>query len=383
LEADVRVSTVDAGGDILRDARGRACSLASVRGRPVILACAAGIELGDGGAVFATAALRAELRGLGAALILIEPRGLWRLEPDDELEPLSVADEENEGVRRPVTPSALLARLGIPPGDDGAAAVPRPQHLTLMMLDHEGRVGWRWSDPTPGGDGVGRLIETLHRAAEFRAAGAARLLPGRGDWCLTRRTMMGSSLAAALALAMSEGAHAADSGRGAGGPTTTASAESARITLDINGTPHVLDIEPRVSLLDALREHAGLTGTKKGCDHGQCGACTVLVDGRRIDSCLTLAVMHQGSKITTIEGLARGDQLHPMQSAFLEHDAFQCGYCTPGQILSAVGLLAEGHARSANDVREQMSGNLCRCGAYNNIVDAIETVRKGGQPRKA
>ena len=130
-----------------------------------------------------------------------------------------------------------------------------------------------------------------------------------------------------------------------------------------------------MTLLDALREYAGLTGSKKGCDHGQCGACTVLIDGRRINSCLTLAVMHAGKQITTVEGLAQGDALHPVQAAFIKHDAFQCGYCTPGQLCSAVGLLNEGHSRTDDDVREQMSGNICRCGAYNNILAAIQEAR--------
>jgi xanthine dehydrogenase YagT iron-sulfur-binding subunit len=143
------------------------------------------------------------------------------------------------------------------------------------------------------------------------------------------------------------------------------------ITLNINGENYPLQIEPRVSLLDALRENIGLTGTKKGCDHGQCGACTVLIDNRRVNSCLTLAVMAAGQRVTTIEGVAAGEQLHPVQAAFIEHDAFQCGYCTPGQICSAVGLLNEGHARTDDDIREQMSGNICRCGAYPNIVDAV------------
>ena len=156
----------------------------------------------------------------------------------------------------------------------------------------------------------------------------------------------------------------------------SAAIEAGLVKLDVNGKAHTLQLEARVTLLDALRERLGLTGTKKGCDHGQCGACTVLVDGRRVLSCLTLAIMHQGAKVTTIEGLADGDELHPMQAAFLEHDGFQCGYCTPGQIMSAVGLLAEGHARSADDVREQMSGNICRCGAYPNILAAIEQVRR-------
>jgi xanthine dehydrogenase YagT iron-sulfur-binding subunit len=143
------------------------------------------------------------------------------------------------------------------------------------------------------------------------------------------------------------------------------------IRLNVNGRDQRLEIDPRVTLLDALREHLQLTGTKKGCDHGQCGACTVHVNGRRINSCLTFAIMHQGDDITTIEGLADGDELHPVQAAFIEHDAFQCGYCTPGQIMSAVAVLNEPVAASDDAVREAMSGNICRCGAYPNIVSAI------------
>lgn len=160
-------------------------------------------------------------------------------------------------------------------------------------------------------------------------------------------------------------------------PTATSSMEvsSVPVKLRVNGAEHALEIDPRVTLLDALRERIGLTGTKKGCDHGQCGACTVLVDGRRINSCLTLAVMQEGAAITTIEGLAQGDELHPMQAAFIKHDGFQCGYCTPGQICSAVGLLNEGHAKTDDEVRELMSGNICRCGAYPNIVNAIQEAR--------
>ncbi len=146
------------------------------------------------------------------------------------------------------------------------------------------------------------------------------------------------------------------------------------IDLFINGQSTHLDVEPWTSLLDALREQLHLTGTKKGCDHGQCGACTVLVDGTRINACLALAVMQDGKQITTIEGLGTVAALHPMQEAFIEHDAFQCGYCTPGQICSAVGMIKEGHARTADEIRELMSGNLCRCGAYPNIVAAIEQV---------
>jgi xanthine dehydrogenase YagT iron-sulfur-binding subunit len=154
------------------------------------------------------------------------------------------------------------------------------------------------------------------------------------------------------------------------------------ITLKVNGVAHRLTVAPWTTLLDALREHLDLTGTKKGCDHGQCGACTVLLDGRRINACLTLAVMKDGAEVTTIEGLADGSVLHAMQQAFIEHDAFQCGYCTPGQICSAAGLIAEGRARTADEIRELMSGNICRCGAYPNILAAIEQVlagRKGEQ----
>ncbi len=147
------------------------------------------------------------------------------------------------------------------------------------------------------------------------------------------------------------------------------------VGLTVNGVRHDLTVDSRTTLLDLLREQLGLTGTKKGCDHGQCGACTVLIDGRRVYSCLTLAVMHAGPRITTVEGLADGDTLHPVQQAFVERDAFQCGYCTSGQICSAVGLLHEGHARTDAEVRELMSGNICRCGAYPNIVAAIQDAR--------
>ena len=179
-------------------------------------------------------------------------------------------------------------------------------------------------------------------------------------------------------------------------PVATATADAhaavptATVHLTVNGERHVLVIEPRVTVLDALREHLHLMGTKKGCDRGQCGACTVLVDGRRINACLALAIAHDGDAIQTIEGLGQPEQLHPMQAAFVEHDAFQCGYCTPGQICSAVALLAEAKRGDASavtadvrqlareltndEIRERMSGNLCRCGAYPNIVRAVRTV---------
>jgi xanthine dehydrogenase YagT iron-sulfur-binding subunit len=150
------------------------------------------------------------------------------------------------------------------------------------------------------------------------------------------------------------------------------SAPSISVNLTINGTRHALTLDPRSTLLDVLREHLDLTGSKKGCDQGQCGACTVLIDGRRVLSCLTLAVMKEGAGIITVEGLAKDGKLHPLQQAFIDHDAFQCGYCTPGQICSAAGLIVEGKAKSADEIRELMSGNICRCGAYSNIVAAIQ-----------
>jgi xanthine dehydrogenase YagT iron-sulfur-binding subunit len=158
-------------------------------------------------------------------------------------------------------------------------------------------------------------------------------------------------------------------------PATAAGApvanEELAVTLRVNSVDHALSLEPRVTLLDALRERLHFTGTKKGCDHGQCGACTVHVDGRRVLACLTLAATCEGREVTTIEGLARNGALHPMQESFVEHDAFQCGYCTPGQIMSAIACVTEGRASSAESIREYMSGNICRCGAYPNIVAAI------------
>jgi xanthine dehydrogenase YagT iron-sulfur-binding subunit len=165
------------------------------------------------------------------------------------------------------------------------------------------------------------------------------------------------------------------------GTSTKVDASSVTwLTLRVNRKEHKLQVDTRATLLDALREYLGLTGTKKGCDRGECGACTVLIDGRRVNACLTFAVMQQDREITTIEGLAQGDQLHPVQAAFIEHDGFQCGYCTPGQIMSAVALLDEGHTGSAEEIREWMSGNICRCGAYPNIVEAIQRLAERKTP---
>jgi xanthine dehydrogenase YagT iron-sulfur-binding subunit len=182
----------------------------------------------------------------------------------------------------------------------------------------------------------------------------------------TRREVVAGAAVVPIAMSMSSDATAQP--RAANG----ASSSAVSVNLTVNGTRHALTLDPRSTLLDVLREHLDLTGSKKGCDQGQCGACTVLIDGRRVVSCLTLAVMTDGKSITTIEGLAKNGTLHPLQQAFIDHDAFQCGYCTPGQICSAAGLIAEGKAKTAEEIRELMSGNICRCGAYTNIVAAIQ-----------
>jgi xanthine dehydrogenase YagT iron-sulfur-binding subunit len=187
----------------------------------------------------------------------------------------------------------------------------------------------------------------------------------------SRRQFLGALAATAAApLAFAKTGLAAEAD-----PVTTPPGSAMPVTLKVNGTVHRLNLDPRVTVLDALREHIGLTGSKKGCDQGQCGACTMLIDGRRVLGCLTLAAAADGHDITTIEGLANGDTLHPMQQAFLDNDAYQCGYCTPGQIMSAIACVKEGHADSDDDIREYMSGNLCRCAAYPKIVLAVQQAK--------
>jgi xanthine dehydrogenase YagT iron-sulfur-binding subunit len=209
------------------------------------------------------------------------------------------------------------------------------------------------------------------------------------DISITRRDLLIAGALSVTAAAVPAIAGAQDAApSGASRPPVT-----AKLSFHVNGKRHELDLDTRTTLLDALREHLQLTGTKKGCDHGQCGACTVIVDGRRINACLTLAVMHEGAQVTTIEGLGNKDNLHPMQAAFIKHDGYQCGYCTPGQICSAVSVLNEirqgipSHVSAdltkppqitADEIRERMSGNICRCGAYSNILDAITEV--AGRP---
>jgi len=181
----------------------------------------------------------------------------------------------------------------------------------------------------------------------------------------TRREVVAGGAMAPIAMSMPS--DAAAQSRATNGASST-----VPVNLTVNGTRHALTLDPRSTLLDVLREHLDLTGSKKGCDQGQCGACTVLINGRRVVSCLTLAVMTDGASVTTIEGLAKNGTLHPLQQAFIDQDAFQCGYCTPGQICSAAGLIAEGKAKTPAEIRELMSGNICRCGAYTNIVAAIQ-----------
>jgi len=210
-------------------------------------------------------------------------------------------------------------------------------------------LGARWEDLDPS-----LILGTPETRRQF-----IRQVAGTGI-ALT----IGINLLSAPALAAERSTSSASSG-----------GDSVAVKLKINGKEYALDLDPRTTLLDALRERLHLTGSKKGCDHGQCGACTVLVNGRRINSCLALAAMLDGDEITTIEGLMNGEELHPMQAAFIEHDGFQCGYCTPGQICSAVALIKENHANNDDEIREWMSGNICRCGAYPNILSAIKEAK--------
>ena len=241
----------------------------------------------------------------------------------------------------------------------------------LFVVDEQGVIRWRY---VSGVDAIPQSSIPRPSAPEPPSVQTGLMT--------TRREFVQAALAAAAILAAAlapRELHAALSSLD-GLPSDRIAPQS--VTLNINGKTVALSLEPRVTLLDALREYAGITGTKKGCDHGQCGACTVHVDGRRVLSCMTFAVMQQGHEITTIEGLAAGDTLNPMQQAFITHDGFQCGYCTSGQIMSAMGVLHEPWGPSDDDVREAMSGNICRCGAYPGIVAAVQSVR-ANNPRAA
>jgi len=306
--------------------------------------------------------LVASLGGVaGARLLEIGGAGPWRdLTFDDAALSLPVLSAADADVAR---------RYGI--GDEPA----------VFVIDAEGVVRWSQvgamslANPVA----IARAISAV--AAPFVDAPNDEAAP-RLAW--TRRDFVATTLAAAFALALRPVEARADQ---VAVLAPRPALRAQRVTLSVNGRELALDLEPRVTLLDALREYAGLTGTKKGCDHGQCGACTVHIDGRRELSCMTFAVMQEGHRITTIEGLASGDRLHPMQQAFITHDGFQCGYCTSGQIMSAVAVLDESWGPGDDDVREAMSGNICRCGAYPGIVAAVQEVRRaqasngGGQTR--
>jgi xanthine dehydrogenase YagT iron-sulfur-binding subunit len=276
----------------------------------------------------------------GARLIHLRTDGVWRA--------LAFADDT---VSLPVVEDDEIARdFGV----DGEPAV--------FVIDADNIVRWRHVGRRPA-DAV-----ALGRA--LSEASTARATPSN-MW--SRREFVATALGVAIALTLEPRFARTEAAAEA---MTKLSSAAQPVRLNVNGKDITLQLEPRVSLLDALREYAGMTGTKKGCDHGQCGACTVHVDGRRALSCLSFAVMQQGKKITTIEGLADGDNLHPMQQAFITHDGFQCGYCTSGQIMSATAMVNEPWGTADSDVREAMSGNLCRCGAYVGIVAAIQEVRQ-------
>jgi len=232
----------------------------------------------------------------------------------------------------------------------------------VFVIDRDGVVQWCHvgADAPDTGEIVRALTEAARRAPSMTP----------GNW--SRRQFVATVLAVAFALTIRPRFSRAD-------VIARTTSETSAVALNVNGKDLTLQLDPRVTLLDALREYAGLTGSKKGCDHGQCGACTVHVDGRRTLSCLTFAVMQQGKRITTIEGLAHGEDLHPLQRAFIAHDGFQCGYCTSGQIMSAAGMMTEPWGERDDDVREAMSGNICRCGAYPGIVAAIQEVRQSGR----
>jgi xanthine dehydrogenase YagT iron-sulfur-binding subunit len=301
--------------------------------------------------------IRAELRGLGAALLIVSKDWLFFFRADDELEAIGQTTSVGPSLER------LFARHGLSPN------VLVSEGMTLALLDGDGGLRFRRTIAGPAA-----VADSLLLALQLAGADVARASRGPRQGQVSRREVVTLSLLGSLALVLAEACKHKTPAPVAAPPPPVATHE-VPVELNINGKVHALKLEPRVSLLDTLRERLGLTGTKKGCDHGQCGACTVLVDGRRVNACLTLAIMAQKKPIITIEGLAEGEQLHALQHAFISEDALQCGYCTPGQIMSAAGLLKENRARSDDQVREQMSGNICRCGAYANIVRAIQSAR--------
>jgi xanthine dehydrogenase YagT iron-sulfur-binding subunit len=337
----------------VRSRRGAFVTLSRFEGQPVVLGVFDAWHP-DGASLDA---IRAELRGLGAAIVIISGAGVWAFGPDDDVE-LWAAQED-------VEPGVLEAARR----DLGCAAAGSGARSALLVLDGEHVVRFARRDVP---DGPSTLASALSEAGRA-------LITRHAPHGMTRRELLNVCLVAGFALALDACAPKMRT-RTPASSTPSARVAAAATELDValvvNDLEHRLRLEPRVSLLDALRERLGMTGTKKGCDHGQCGACTVLVDGRRVNACLMLAVMAQGAKVTTIEGLERNGTLHPLQAAFIAEDAFQCGYCTPGQIMSAEGLLRERRDVPVAEIPEHMSGNLCRCGAYPNIVRAIDRARK-------
>jgi xanthine dehydrogenase YagT iron-sulfur-binding subunit len=372
---------------VLTEISGRSVTLSELRGQPVILAFYPpewDPSRADQLAHFNW--LVRQVPGVNAELLGISMDGMWCQ--------LAFA---GDSVRVP-----LLADL-----DPNGAVAERYDVLgqqALFVVDAEGTIAWRHAGPAGMAPNAAELLAALEGLAmPASEAQSARVVPrpdaargvnsAKDDIPLppcaqprddaesssllmpSRREFVTTALAAALAFAAAPLVASAEPIAARLAEPLHPEAAAASVTLRVNGRSVNMNIEPRVTLLDALREYAGLTGTKKGCDHGQCGACTVHVNGRRQLSCLTFAIMHQGDEITTVEGLANGEVLHPMQAAFITHDGFQCGYCTSGQIMSATALLKEPCGPSDADVKECMSGNICRCGAYPGIVAAIQDVR--------
>ena len=277
-----------------------------------------------------------------------------------------------------------LALLEIDHCSEAAEAFGVVGQNALFVLDGAGVVRWRCLLPSDAAAELAPVVAALRDMAQNNCSKSPAVGSDAGQaggWQTSRREFVAAAFAAALALtALQTPAEAQDNPTKAAGESVTAAGlETILVKLQINGKTQTLQLDPRTTLLDALREHLGLTGSKKGCDHGQCGACTVHIDGRRVLSCLSLAAQQEGRPIVTIEGLAHGEKLNPVQASFIEHDGYQCGYCTPGQIMSAVALLREGGANSDAEIREGMSGNLCRCAAYPHIVAAVRAVRESKQ----